>query len=128
MNALQLMIVLLTGTITLNAVVKIADDFASLREYLAEDSPDGLIDLLQEKRQWIERHLFCAITGLGLVAFLKHSPSLDKFDMLAGLAAVHVSLSLILALVESLFAQRISMAISSRMEPVKIKAREQERM
>jgi len=127
MIALQLMVALLTATIAVSAVAKLADDFVRFRWYVAENSTEGLISLLQENRQWTGRHLLCAIAGLALIVYCKHSPALEMFDMLAQLSAVHVTLSLFFVLIESLFAQKLSQELSSRLEPVTIRQRDRNR-
>jgi hypothetical protein len=68
--------------------------------------------MMDEKKEWIERHLICSVMGLLFITVVRCSPSLEAFDMLAGFTAVYVVLSLSFAFIESLFVQRISRVVS----------------
>lgn len=119
-TAYQIMIIALTSMMVINALYKNIDDWFRLRELCEEEEIDHLQEVIKNKRVWIIRHLLCAIMGVILVTAIKLTPSLEGFNLLAGLFAVHIIFSFIFAFVESLFAQRISRAISLRTVPASI--------
>ena len=118
--AYQIAMVALTSMLFINGLYKSIDDWVRLRETCEEEEIGGLQKLIINKREWINRHLLCAIAGVILVAAIKLTPSLEEFDLLSVLFAAHIIFSLIFAFVESLLAQRISNALNVRLAPASI--------
>jgi hypothetical protein len=117
LNAYYLMMVALTSMLVTNALYKGIDDWFRLRELCEAEDVYQLQKLIKSKREWIYRHLLCAVAGVMLVTVIKLTPSLEDYNLLAGLFAVHIIFSLIFALLESLYAQRISSAVNVRIMP-----------
>ena len=113
-TAYQIMMVALTAMVFVNGLYKSIDDWGKLRETCEEEEIGSLQELIRNKRAWINRHLLCAVYGVILVVAIKLSPSLEEFDLLAGLFAAHIIFSMIFAFIESLLAQRITNAVQVR--------------
>lgn len=116
----QIMIITLTFMLIVNGLYKCFDDWIRLRELCEDEEIENLQELIKKTREWITRHLLCAIFGVILVSSIKLTPSLEEFDLLAGLFAIHIIFSLLFAFVESLFAQRISSAVYLRTAPANL--------
>lgn len=113
-TAFQIIMVVLTTMMFVNGFYKSIDDWFRLRETCEEEEISSLQRLIKNKREWINRHLLCAIMGVVLVTAIKLTPSLEEFDLLAALFAAHIIFSLIFAFFESLLAQRIASAVNIR--------------
>ena len=121
METLRIMLTIATVIMVLCSVSGLLRDRERLREYCEAGLRNNLIIMMDEKKEWVERHLICSVLGMLFITVVRCSPSLEQFDMLAGFTAVYVALSLFFAFIESLFVQRISQAISVRVNAMQTK-------
>jgi hypothetical protein len=124
MMILAILISFFTFLVVLSSASKFSCDWDNIRDYFANGDVDHLSSLREDKWLWIRRHFICAVFGVAFICFAEFSQSLEHYDLLAKLVAVHVAFSLIFVFVESLFILRISGEITSRMKPVKAKSEE----
>jgi hypothetical protein len=117
---LAIMITMFTFMLLFNGATKFSCDWTMFCECCEGGDLDGLISMRDGKWRWIMRHFICAVMGVGFVMYVKSAHSLEHFDLLVKLSAVHVVLSLLCAFIESLFITKITSEVASRIEAVKV--------
>ena len=123
------MITAITVTIFLSSCVLILP-----KMYLASLQADSLFDeeeaellqaLLEQRNDWIIRHLACAMGALIIVWMIYNTPGVAVNEMLAAGLGVYAGASLLFALLESMLALKISCLLD--MMPTRVKVRRNQR-
>lgn len=107
MNAMTATMVGLTAILLFVTIPRIWAEWSRFRLIADEGSDDEMEILFSVEKAWVERHFVCAFFGIILVAAIKNDPGLHGFDDVAVAVGVYVAISCILAIAESVFAQKI---------------------
>ncbi|MDD2853000.1 MAG: hypothetical protein PHY09_14030 [Desulfuromonadaceae bacterium] len=108
MILLALTITGITILVVISSATKFGHDWAALREHCEERDAEKLSTMMDDKWQWIMRHLVSAVFGFAFVAYAVSAPAHASQDLLAKLVAIHVTFSLLSVFIESLFVMKIS--------------------
>lgn len=99
-------------TITLAAIVimvpKSYISWSKAERLMREGDTEGLESLLAMQNSWIKRHLICGISGLAIVWIMMNYQKESITNILTDSLAFCVTVALVLAIVESVLAQKIA--------------------
>lgn len=120
MTTLFTLMLTLTLIVPLIMVPQIDSHWMDFEIFAEEGNHENLQVLLKQINRWVMRHLACALIAVLLVAVLMYAPAeLEQPGQLAIITGIYAIISLILAFVESLLAQKISHLTASPIETEK---------
>jgi len=118
MSMLPAFVLTLTLLVAFVMIPRIYLDWLHFRAYLQEGELEKLLELQGQENGWVIRHFSCALIGVALVIFVRLYPGLNPPEHLDSVTASYSVVSFVLALVESLFAQKIAQLTAVEGEPV----------
>lgn len=108
MDALSAIMFAIVTTLLCLAVPRMYADWLFFKEQEREGAVDVLARLLACQNRWVQRHFWPAVLGVGMVMLIEATSLVEHSPHLSQVTAVYAALSLTLAFVESLFAQKIA--------------------
>lgn len=120
MSLLPTLMLTLTMAVVITVVPRIVFAWMQFRELAADENREGLQALLREENSWVGRHFVCATFGVALVVMMKTMPDLGQPEHLAAAISGYVMISFILAVAESLLAQKIAPLVTGKNTPAKL--------
>ena len=123
MTMLTALMMTITITMTVIMLPKMYHVYLVAEMLYLEEEYDLLRELLRERNDWVLRHVICGATGLVLLWLTKGFPGLEVPELLAATLALYAGLSLMLALFNSLLAQKVAALLSAT--PVRVRVRDQ---
>ena len=125
MTLLPAVMMAITLTLTVVMVPKLYLSWLKAERLIQEGEVATLRELLCEQNGWVKRHFACGVTGLALVCLMmRHQPAQSP-TALTDSVALYVTISLILAIVESLLAQKIADRLALSLAAVRMRNRKQ---
>lgn len=112
-SALMLVIIAILLSLSLP---KMYGEWLLLQNLLDERGSEGLRELLTSKKVWMQRHFCCAFLAMVMVRGVESGYLAEGAPHLSRITAVYAVISLILAFVESLFAQKITTLLAGARE------------
>jgi len=107
MTMLTSMIVMLTAILILVSVPGIYGSWLQFKDSVAESDVNKLLRLQSQRNEFVIRHMCMALLALGFVVVMRCLPELERYSQTADATAVYSAISFTLALVESIFSQKI---------------------
>jgi hypothetical protein len=108
-----------TVMVTLIMIPRIYGSWLQIMESAEAGDIDKLVDLQAQQNNWIIRHFICALLALALVIAMEYCPDLGAPEQIIGATEGYCAISFVLALIESVLAQKISSLSINLMQPVK---------
>ncbi len=107
MTNLCTMLLLIIATLTVIMPPRIYYNWMQFNAYRREEEQEQLIALQSAENQWMLRHLACSFAAIVMVAYVKLHPTMEGAEQLSVITAAYAVLSILFAVTESLFAQKI---------------------
>jgi len=124
MNMFTAMMMTVTLTMTAVMVPRIYMSWMLAEEQCIEGELEPLMELLAEQNNWVKRQFGCGALAFAMIWMVKNSQhDLEIPASMAAALAAYAAISMILAILESLVAQKISAFIEG--VPVAVKIREE---
>lgn len=125
MTMLTSITVMLSAVLIMIMVPRIYSNWLQFKEYMEQGDRDKLVELQTLHNQWVIRHFGMGLLALGFVTAMKHLPGLEMHSQAAAATAAYSAISLTLALVESILAQKIAAYAAAVPQSAKERRREQ---
>jgi len=94
----------------------------SFQNLVQDDAFDELQTLLASENNWAQRHFWCALMAICMAITIDNSDLGARSPHLSQVTTLYAGISLIFAIVEAFFAQKISVLLSAKQ--VTIRSRE----
>ncbi len=107
MTNLSTLLLMIIATLTVIMPPRIYYNWMQFNAYRREEEQEQLIALQSAENQWMLRHLVCAFAAIVMVAYIKLHPAMEGAEQLSVLTAAYAVHSILFAVTESLFAQKI---------------------
>ncbi|NJC88348.1 MAG: hypothetical protein FIB02_07425 [Desulfuromonas sp.] len=124
MESLFVLMLAFTAILLCFAVPRMCADWLSLHNLDQADEFDELKNLRSAAHSWALRHFFCALMAFCMAMAIDHSSLEARAPHLLQMTTVYACTSLILAFVETLFAQKITVLLSTRKVAVRCRTEE----
>ncbi len=111
MTNLSSIMLMIIATLTFIMPPRIFYNWMQFNAYRREGELAQLIALQSAENQWMLRHLVCAFAAIVIVAYLKLHPTIEGAEQLSVVTAAYAVISILFAVTESLFAQKIARVV-----------------
>ncbi|GFE57244.1 hypothetical protein [Geobacter sp. AOG1] len=116
MDFLSAMMLVITVILLSLSFPRIYGDWLSFQNHLEMGEREPLRELLADKKLWMHRHFCFAVLALVMAKVVEGTPLAEGAPRLSQVTAVYAVISLMLAFVESLFAQKITALLAGAQE------------
>lgn len=111
MTNLCTVLLMIIATLTVIMPPRIFYNWMQFNAYRREEEQEQLIALQSAENQWMLRHLVCAFAAIVMVAYIKLHPTIEGTEQLSVITAAYAVISILFAVTESLFAQKIARVV-----------------
>lgn len=116
MDFLSAMMLVITVILLTLSFPRIYGDWLSFQNHLEGGEREPLLALLADKKLWMQRHFGFAVLALVMAKVVGGTSLVEMAPRLSQITAVYAAVSLMLAFVESLFAQKITAVLAEARE------------
>ncbi|SNB46586.1 hypothetical protein [Geobacter sp. DSM 9736] len=109
LSALMLVIIALFLSVT---VPRLYGDWISWQAHMREGDLEQARRVMAAENLWVQRHFWCAAAAIAMAVLLDSGAPDAAAHRLAHITKVYAGISLVLALIESLFAHKVSAALA----------------
>lgn len=124
MDSLSTLMLAITATLLFFNIPRTYSDWLSFENLVQEDEFDELQALLASENLWAQRHFWCALMAICMVMLIDNSSLGARAPRLSQVTALYAGISLLFALADSFFAQKIAVLLSAKQVTVRSRGTE----
>ena len=107
-DALSVLMLAITSAVLFVSIPRMYGDWLLFKEQVREGMMQGLPRMLADQNRWVQHHFWPAVLGVGMVLLIESTSLGEMSPHLSRMTAVYAGMSLTLAFLESLFAQKVA--------------------
>ena len=124
MESLSVLMITFIAVLLCLAVPRIYADWLTFQNLAQTDECDELQTMMASENLWAQRHFWCTLMAICMVMVIDNSALEARSPHLSQMTTVYAGISLLLAFVESLFAQKIAVLLSARRVTIRSRGKE----
>lgn len=122
MDSLSTLMLTITTTLLFFNIPRIYSVWLTFQELVQDDAFEELQALLAAENLWAQRHFWCALMAICMAMVIDNSTLGAEAPHLSQATTLYAGISLIFALVEAFFAQKIAVLLAAKQ--VMVRSRE----